>query len=173
MSLRNNADRKAGLALAIASGGTVAAWARKHDVPTRTAYTWSRSPEVRRQVARIRRRAIDRAVGQLTRHATAAANQIARLARESDSDAVKLQASRAVLADLMAVANYATLERRLAALEGRVDRAAGQGTPDGLPTTAAAAATADAAGSSSPLAPNPSPLPEPLAKKEVVPCPAS
>lgn len=158
MSLRNNDDRKAGLALAIASGGTVAAWARNHDVPTRTAYTWSRSPEVRRQVARIRRRAIDRAIGQLTRHATAAANQIARLARESDSDAVKLQASRAVLADLMAVANYATLERRLAALEGRVDRAAGQGKPDGLPSP-----------SSSPLAPNPSPL----SAKEVAPCPAS
>ena len=51
------------------------------------------SPEVRRQVARIRREVLDRAVGQLSHNATAAANQIARLASEAESEAVKLQAA--------------------------------------------------------------------------------
>jgi len=123
MSKRNNQSQKAALALAMAAGGTVAAWARDNDVAGRTAYTWSRSPEVRDLVERIRRRAIDRAIGRLSRNATAAADQIARLAREAESEAVKLNAARAVLADLMSVSNYAALEKRLAEIERRMAHA--------------------------------------------------
>ena len=117
MNIRNNADQKADLALAIATGRTVRAWAKEHDVPERTAYKWARSPEVCTQVKRIRRRAIDRAVGRLSRYASAAADQIAKLAKGAESESVKLQAARAVLADLMQVANYADLEDRIAELE--------------------------------------------------------
>jgi hypothetical protein len=117
MNIRNNGDQKAALALAIAAGGTVKAWAKQHDVPERTAYKWARSPEVRNRVKRIRRRAIDRAIGRLSRYASAAAEQIARLAKGAESESVKLQAARAVLADLMQVANYADLEDRIAELE--------------------------------------------------------
>ena len=117
MNLRNNRDQKAALALAIAAGGTVRAWAKQHDVPERTAYTWARSPEVQKQVRRIRRRAIDRAIGRLSQHAAAAADQIARLAKDALSEAVRFQAARAVLADLMTVSNYAALEERITELE--------------------------------------------------------
>jgi hypothetical protein len=122
MNLRNNRDQKASLALAIAGGSTVKAWAKAHDVPERTAYTWARSPEVRDRVRRIQRRALERAIGQLSRHAAAAAGQIATLARAAQSEAVQLQAARAVLADLMQVADYADHEARLAELERRVRR---------------------------------------------------
>jgi hypothetical protein len=117
MNLRNNGDQKAALALAIAKGETVKAWALAHDVPERTAYTWARSPEVKKQVRRIRRRAIDRAIGRLSRGAFAAADRIARLAKAAESESVQLQAARAVLADLMQVANYADLEDRITELE--------------------------------------------------------
>jgi hypothetical protein len=117
MNLRHNRDQKADLALAIATGRTVKAWATAHDVPVRTAYTWARSPEVRRRVRRIRRRAIDRAVGRLSRHAAAAAGRIAKLARDAQSEAIRLQAARAVLADLMQVTDYADLDDRITALE--------------------------------------------------------
>ncbi len=117
MNIRNNRDQKAALALALATGRTVRAWAKEHEVPERTAYKWARSPEVRKMVRRIRRRAIDRAVGRLSRYASAAAEQIARLAKGAESESVKLQAARAVLADLMQVANYADLEDRIAELE--------------------------------------------------------
>jgi hypothetical protein len=120
MNLRNNRDQKAALALAIAAGGTVKAWAKAHDVPERTAYTWARSQEVRKRVLRIRRRAIDRAVGRLSRNASAAADQVVRLAKGAESESVKLQAARAVLADLMSVSNYAVLEERLAEVERRI-----------------------------------------------------
>jgi hypothetical protein len=123
MNLRNNRDQKADLALALATGRTVKAWAKGHEVPERTAYTWARSPEVRKQVRRIRRRAIDRAIGRLSRNATAAADQIARLAKGAASEAVRLHAARAVLADLMTVSNYAALEQRLAEVERRIAHA--------------------------------------------------
>jgi hypothetical protein len=46
MSQRN--DQEAGLGLARAAGKTVAAWAKDNDVPRRTAFSRSKSPEVRR-----------------------------------------------------------------------------------------------------------------------------
>jgi hypothetical protein len=120
MSTRNNESQKSDLALAMAMGQSVPAWARKNEVARRTAYNWSRSREVRAHVKRIRRRVIDRAVGRLSKNATAAADQIARLARGAKSEAVQLQASRAVLAELMAVSNYATIEQRLAEVERKL-----------------------------------------------------
>ena len=120
MNIRNNTDQKAALALALAGGSTVKAWATANNVPERTAYTWARSPDVRQRVRRIQRRALERAIGQLSRHAAAAAGQIAALARDAQSEAVRLQAARAVLADLMQVADYADHDDRITALERRV-----------------------------------------------------
>ena len=120
MSTRNNDSQKSALALAMAAGTSVPAWAKENQVAKRTAYTWSRSEDVLEQVRRIRRRAMDRAVGRLARNATAAADQIARLARKATSEAVRLQASRAVLAELMAISNYATIEDRLAEVERKL-----------------------------------------------------
>jgi hypothetical protein len=120
VSKRDNRARQGSLALAIAAGRTVAAWAQDNQVPRRTAYRWARSREVLQLVQQIRRRAIDRAIGTLARHATAAAEEIGRISTKGETDAIKLAASRAVLADLMTVSNYATLEARVAALEDRV-----------------------------------------------------
>ena len=123
MSKRNNQDQKADLALAMATGHAVIVWARDHNVPERTAYTWSRSPEVLHQVEAIRREAIDRAIGRLSDRATAAAERIGHLATEAASEAVQLQAARAVLADLMGMSDYATIENRLADVERRIAHA--------------------------------------------------
>jgi hypothetical protein len=117
MSKRNNQNRKAGLALAMAAGHTVPDWARDNQVASRTAYTWSRSPEVTDAVDRIRRDVLDRAIGRLSDHATAAADRIAKLACEASSESVQLAACRAVLAELMAISNYAAIEKRLALVE--------------------------------------------------------
>jgi hypothetical protein len=120
MNQRNNRDQKAALALALAGGSSVKAWATAHDVPLRTAYSWARSPDVRKRVRRIQRRALQRAIGCLSRNAAAAAGKIAALAKGAQSEAVQLQAARAVLADLMQVADYADHEHRIAQLERRV-----------------------------------------------------
>jgi hypothetical protein len=128
VSLRHNQDQQQGLARAIAGGSTVAAWAKTHDIPKRTAYTWARSAAVRATVERIRRRSLDRAIGRLSRDATAAASTIAKLAQSAESETVKLTAARGLLADLMTVSDYATLERRLAEVEERLE--ATHHTPD-------------------------------------------
>jgi hypothetical protein len=107
----------------MAGGRTVKAWAEANKVPSRTAYTWSRSDDVRELVERIRSRAIHRAIGRLARNAVAAADQINKLAKGATSEAVRLQAARAVLADIMTVSNYAALEGRLAEVERRIAHA--------------------------------------------------
>ena len=120
MTQRNNESQKSNLALAIAAGNTVKGWADENGVARRTAYTWAQSPEVRKLVERIRRRAMDRAIGRLSQNATAAATKIAKLVKDATSEAVMLNAARAVLADLMSVSNYAGLDRRLAKIERRM-----------------------------------------------------
>ena len=64
-SAENSESRKSHLALVIAQGKSIAVWARKNDVPDRTAYRWTTEPKVRAKIKSYRRRALDRADGQL------------------------------------------------------------------------------------------------------------
>jgi hypothetical protein len=120
MSKINHQSRKAALAIALASGRTVKDWAEENGVAERTAYTWSRSPDVVDRVEDIRRAIVDRAVGQLCEHTTDAIKEIVRLLKDGKSESVRLQAARAVLAELMAVSSYAALNGRMAELERMV-----------------------------------------------------
>jgi hypothetical protein len=65
MTKEQRLQRKAGLALAIAQGRSVALWARDNDLPRSTAYRWACQPEVRASAESCRRRAQDRAVGRM------------------------------------------------------------------------------------------------------------
>ena len=56
-------DLKSQLALMIARGKTINAWASQNDVPLRTAYRWSREPQVRGEVQEWRRYVLDLAIG--------------------------------------------------------------------------------------------------------------
>ncbi len=109
--------QKTDLALAIANGMSVAAWARGHEVPKRTAYRWSREPKVRAAVESTRRRAVDRAIGRMARRVTWATDEIAELAKSAASESVKLAALRAILSDMMAVSQFAGLEQRITEIE--------------------------------------------------------
>jgi hypothetical protein len=101
------------LALAIANGTSVAAWACGNEVPKRTAYRWSREPKVRTAVESYRLRAVDRAIGRMARRATWATEGIAKLAKSAESESVRLAALRAILSDMMAVSQFARLEKYL------------------------------------------------------------
>ena len=70
---------------------------RANHVPTSTAYRWARSPEVCRAVDAARRRVIDQAASILAGHADWAFDQIAKIAREADSESVRLAAYRTIL----------------------------------------------------------------------------
>ena len=110
-------SQKTNLALAIAQGTSVAAWALENQVPKRTAYRWAREPKVRAAVESYRRRAVNRAIGRMAKHATWAAEGIVKLARGAESESVRLSALRAIMADMMAVSHFAGLESRMAQIE--------------------------------------------------------
>jgi hypothetical protein len=122
-------DKKTSLALAIARGQSIAAWAKKNEVPRSTAFRWASEPEVRREAEATRRRALGQAIGRLSNFAMRAADRIITLAKEADSESVQLRASRAVLADQMAVAKFSDLEYRMTEIEEQVAKRAGHTHP--------------------------------------------
>jgi hypothetical protein len=115
-----NQHRKAQLALALAAGSSAIEWAKENDVPESTMYRWANSDEVEEAVNQARQAIWEQTISRLIQNATFAADQIVDLAKEAKSESVRLSASRAILADLMAVSNYAALERRIAKVESRL-----------------------------------------------------
>ena len=111
---------KSQLAIAIAQGDNAAKWADKNSVPRRTAQRWAREPGVRAAVERTRRRAIDRAVGLMSKRARWAAESIVTLGKSAASESVKLAALRAVLSDMMAVSKFGGLEDRMTDIEEHI-----------------------------------------------------
>jgi hypothetical protein len=130
-----NRNLRTDLALAVASGQPVAAWARAHAIPERTAYSWAKAPEFKASVEKYRLRFVDRAIGRLAKSATRAVDQIITLSKGAKSEAVKLAAARAILAELAAVTNHAAtqeqfaeLRERIASLEGNTGEKRGKKT---------------------------------------------
>jgi len=115
-------DRKTQLALALAQGTSLKKWAAANDVSKSTAYRWSEEPEVKACANAIRRRVLDRAVGQFSRRVAWAALGIVKLADTASSEAVKLSALRAIYSEMIATARFGTLEDRVTELEEQRSR---------------------------------------------------
>ena len=109
------------LALAIARGISIAVWAKNNNVPERTVYRWAREPKVRARVASYRRHVVDEALGLISSHVTKAASGIAALAENAVSESVRLAALRAVFSNMMAVAEFSSLDERMTLIEERLD----------------------------------------------------
>jgi hypothetical protein len=113
-------NKKTSLVLAIAQGQSIAAWAKNHEVPRRTAFRWASDPKVRRAVEAWRRRVLSRAIGQMASLSLKAVAGIAKLGAGAESESVQLRAWRAILADQMAVAKFSDLEQRMVEVEEQV-----------------------------------------------------
>ena len=107
------------LALDVANGGSIPAWAVKHKISERTVYSWTAKPEFRAMVAMHRRRITDAVVGLLARCAKKSVVQIATLADSASAEPVRLAAARAILTELVNISGFADLEARIAQLESR------------------------------------------------------
>jgi hypothetical protein len=116
--------QKIHLALAIAEGESIAAWAQQNGVSERTAFYWAKDPKVRREVDACRRRVVNQAIGQLTGMAMNAVDGIAHLAQGAESESVQLRAWRAVLADQIAVSKFSDLEYRMTEIEEQIGKRA-------------------------------------------------
>ena len=122
MSGESRKSSKAQLALAIGNGVAIAAWARANEVPAPTAFRWARDPMVRKTVESYRRRAIDQAVGRMTKQSTLAADGIITIAKEATSDSVRLRAFRAIFSDTITISKYSGLEARMCEIEEKLDQ---------------------------------------------------
>ncbi len=129
MQEEDRLDKKTSLALAIARGQSIAAWAKQNEVPRSTAFRWASEPEVRREAEAARRRALGQAIGRLSSFAMKAADRIITLAKEAESESVQLRASRAVLADQIAVAKFSDLEYRMTEIEEQLEKRTGYSVP--------------------------------------------
>jgi hypothetical protein len=85
--------KKMNLALAIAEGESITAWARQNGVPERTAQRRAQDRKVRREVDTCRRRALNQAIGRLTGMSMNAVDGIVTLAKEVESESVQLDQS--------------------------------------------------------------------------------
>ena len=110
-------NTKTHLAIAIAQGVQVAAWAHANGVGRRTAFNWAKDPSVRKAVEDCRRRTIDQAIGLMTKQTTRAAAIILAISEEATSDSVRLRAARAVFSDMIKVTDHSVLEFRMTEIE--------------------------------------------------------
>ena len=114
-------NQQKSLALGVACGRSVRSWARRHEIEFTTAYEWSVQKEFRLLVDRARLRVADFMVGRLVRAARLAIDQLVRLCTRSDSDAVRLSASRALLTYWMKVDTHFVLSAKMDEIEVCLD----------------------------------------------------
>ncbi len=117
MSEEQRQNRKSQLARAIAKGQSVAEWTRHSGVAERTAYRWAKEAKFKAVVNSHRRRAIDQSVGRLTAKLASAADAIVNLSETARSESVRLSASKAMFANVVAMSKYTGLEERITELE--------------------------------------------------------
>ena len=121
MSAEEREVSKTELAIALARGVSVTAWARAHDIPRPTVYRWAKEPEVRKEITACRRRMIDRAVGLMVKRSCRSVKGISVLADGADSESVRLRAHQAMLRQMMEVSRFGVLDDRMTAIEERLD----------------------------------------------------
>ena len=117
MSEEHRPSKKTQLAVAMAQGNPSPSGRERTRCPGARPIRWAKDPEVRAAVEAYRRRSLDRAVGRMSRRAAWAADGITELAQDAESESVKLAALRSILSDMMAVAEFAGLEERMAKIE--------------------------------------------------------
>ena len=116
----HNRAKREHLAMHMATGGSVAAFARTQEIPRRTCYLWTKEQGFTQKVSDYRAKVVDRLVGSLAKLGKAAVKEIGILATKADSENVRLAACRAILNDLISVSEFAATAKQLATLEDRL-----------------------------------------------------
>jgi len=109
--------QKSKLVQAIANGDSVIKWAEQNSVSKRTAFRWAADPAVREKVEKSRRRALDRAIGHLSKSVNSAARGISTLAKTAESEPVRLAACKTVFTNMMSATEFNELKGRMDHLE--------------------------------------------------------
>ena len=118
---RRNQNLMGKCALAVAAGSSVSQWAKANEIPVRTTYGWSRTTEFKSLVASHRQRIVDRAVGKLTKHAQRLSTRSRNFVKSGETDAIKLNAAKAVISTLIEIESHSMTMRTLSDLASRID----------------------------------------------------
>lgn len=105
------------LAVQVASGNTVKEAAAIVGCAEQTAYNFSCTEDFRKLVAKYRTEAITQAVNQLSNGASQAVSTLVELLKPSQEPSTRLNAAKAILANVGPVSELAELRARLDALE--------------------------------------------------------
>jgi hypothetical protein len=110
-------SRQESVALAIASGRTVAAAARESRVACSTLWQWLQQPEFRARVAELRRQVTDRAIGRMADAMAGAALDALLKLLTAKSAAIRLDAARSIFDLYVGTVNATELRARVEELE--------------------------------------------------------
>lgn len=113
------------LAVALASGASVAQAATRCGVSERTVYRRLEDPDFRQQVDRLRAQMVGRAVGKINNNMARAADKLRRLL-ESKNESVALSAARTILEAGQRLREHSDMEQRLTKLEEALRRQEGR-----------------------------------------------
>ena len=103
------------LAVFLAQGGQVIAWAQKNKVPQRTAYRLSHTKECAARIAEIRHAVANRVVGHVSRHAVGAVKVIAAIMNsENAPETTRLAAAKVLLDRVADLSSWSGLECQIA-----------------------------------------------------------
>jgi hypothetical protein len=108
------------LARWLAAGGTLGTWCRRNAIDLKTACNWYKTAAFRRKVEALRRRAAERAIGQMARHFGKAVDTAVRLVERGQDDRVKLAAATTVIDQMLDLDDRAGLAARIRRLEERL-----------------------------------------------------
>lgn len=107
------------LTLAVAGGQTIKAAAGVAGCKITTAYAVSASPDFRQRVAELRSEITSQAVGRLSNAASQAVDTLVELLDAANDPSIRLNASKAILAALPSMSDFAELRQRIDAIESR------------------------------------------------------
>jgi len=105
------------LAAHVAAGKTIRSAAQTMGISEATAYGFSGSDVFRDEVSRLRSDAINAAVGRLTAAASEAVDTLRSLLDAANEPSVRLNAAKAILANLGPISEHGELRQRIDAIE--------------------------------------------------------
>ena len=107
------------LAVQVAGGASIKASAESVGCNVQTAYNISSDPAFRQRVTELRTEITFESVGLLTTAASQAVATLIALLSESNEPSIRMNASKAILANLQGMAEFGELRARVDALENR------------------------------------------------------
>jgi len=105
------------MAIAVAAGSSIKAAAEAVRCSTQTAYNISATSEFRSRVSEIRSELTTAAVGRLTAAASEAVDTLRSLLDAANEPSVRLNAAKAILANLGPISEHGELRQRIDAIE--------------------------------------------------------